>query len=126
MNPAPVPHCRVLELGCGVGANHPHGLPASGQHVRGIDLSRRTIDKGLQTIVALQLTNIQLLHLDIMDITSDFGAFDYVIAHGVYSWVPHVVRKNAVGVQEQSRAAWSHMSVATPIPALICAILRVA
>ena len=105
MNPAPVPHCRVLELGCGVGANLiPMAFQLPDSTFVGIDLSRRTIDKGLQTIVALQLTNIQLLHLDIMDITSDFGAFDYVIAHGVYSWVPHVVREKMLSVFKNNLA----------------------
>jgi methyltransferase-like protein/protein-L-isoaspartate O-methyltransferase len=105
MNPAPVSHCRVLELGCGVGDNLiPMAFQLPDSTFVGVDLSRRSIDKGLKTIVALELTNIQLLHFDIMDITSDFGEFDYIIAHGVYSWVPHFVRKKMLWVFKNNLA----------------------
>jgi methyltransferase-like protein len=30
--------------------------------------------------------------LDILDIGPDFGEFDFIISHGVYSWVPDIVR----------------------------------
>ena len=105
MNPAPVPHCRVLELGCGVGGNLiPMAFQLPGSTFVGIDLSRQSIEKGLKTVAALNLTNVELRHLDIMDITSDFGEFDYIIAHGVYSWVPPGVREKMLSIFKNNLA----------------------
>jgi SAM-dependent methyltransferase len=93
MDPVPVDRCRVLELGCGFGANL---LPMSYHYPQakfvGIDLSGSSIARGRKNIAALSLSNIELHHLDILDIGTDFGAFDYIISHGVYSWVPDIVR----------------------------------
>ena len=38
------------------------------------------------------LTNVTLLEKNIMDIDDDFGTFDYILVHGIWSWVPDVVR----------------------------------
>jgi methyltransferase-like protein/SAM-dependent methyltransferase len=95
MHPAPVPQCRVLELGCTDGGNlipMAAALPES-QFV-GVDLSRRQIEVGRTSIEALGLRNIRLEHQDIAEMGDGFGSFDYVIAHGVYSWVsPDLQRK---------------------------------
>src|SRR5580765_5612923 len=61
MNPAPVEHCRVLELGCGNGGNlipMAFGLPQS--EFVGIDLAARPIAQGVTAIKALGLGNISL------------------------------------------------------------------
>jgi SAM-dependent methyltransferase len=93
MNPMLVDRCRVLELGCGFGANL---VPVAYHYPQarfvGIDLSGSSIARGQQKVTALGLSNIQLLHRDILDIGLDFGEFDYIISHGVYSWVPDIVR----------------------------------
>jgi len=41
---------------------------------------------------ALGLCNISLRERSILEVSSDLGPFDYIIAHGVYSWVPPEVR----------------------------------
>jgi methyltransferase-like protein/predicted O-methyltransferase YrrM len=90
---APVEACRVLELGCGDGTNliaMAYALPRS-QFV-GIDLARRPIATGQETIKELGLSNISLRQLDLLDTTPDLGPFDFIIAHGLYSWVPQAVR----------------------------------
>ena len=93
MTPAPVDGCRVLELGCGFGANIvPMAFHYPQSEFIGIDLSGSSIARGQQNVTALGLSNIQLLRRDILDIGPDFGKFDYIISHGVYSWVPDVVR----------------------------------
>lgn len=53
----------------------------------GIDLSAVQIAAAQSTIEALQLDNVRLLHVDLRSLPVDLGVFDYVIAHGVYSWV---------------------------------------
>lgn len=93
LQPPPVERCRVLELGCASGINTiamALAIP-QGEFV-GIDYSEKQIQEGQQNIQQLGLTNIILKYLNIMEINSDEGLFDYIIAHGVYSWVPWEVR----------------------------------
>lgn len=94
MRPAPVERCRVLELGAGDGANlipMAFGLPHS--EFIGIDLAAGPVADGARVIGQLQLANIRLLAMDLMEVGEDFGRFDYIIAHGLYSWVPAEVRE---------------------------------
>lgn len=93
MRPAPVGQCRVLEIACGDGFNlipMAHGLP--GSRFVGIDLATKPIEAGQQFAARLGLTNLSLQSLDLSDFPADAGAFDYIIAHGLYSWVPAEVR----------------------------------
>jgi methyltransferase-like protein len=99
MPPEPVDRCRVLELGCNDGSNliaMAYGLPQS-QFV-GIDLAERPIAQGKTTIEALGLKNITLHRLDLRQTTADLGRFDFIIAHGLYSWVPQEVRDKLLAV----------------------------
>ena len=103
-------HCRVLELGCATGGNlipMAEGLP--GASLLGIDLSRAQVEEGNRLIAALGLANVRLRQGDILDLDpgSDpaLGNFDYVIAHGVYSWVPPPV---------QGRLLWLARRVLAP------------
>jgi methyltransferase-like protein len=94
-----VDRCRVLELGCSDGSNliaMAYGLPQS-QFV-GIDLAERPIAQGNTTIEKLGLTNISLHRLDLRQLPSDLGCFDFIIAHGLYSWVPAEVRDKLLAV----------------------------
>lgn len=105
MEPAPVENCRVLALGCAGGGNIiPMAYTLPGSHFVGIDLSVHQIEAGRRVIEALGLTNIVLRQMDIRDIPADFGTFDYIIAHGVYSWVPAEVREKVLQVCEQHLA----------------------
>jgi methyltransferase-like protein/ubiquinone/menaquinone biosynthesis C-methylase UbiE len=86
--------CRVLELGCASGGNlvpMAAGLPQA--QFLGIDLSPRQIAQGQELIDATGVTNVQLRALDIMQLGPDFGTFDYILCHGVYSWVPPPVQE---------------------------------
>ncbi len=106
MTPAPAEQCRVLELGCGDGGNvipMAFGLPKS--CFTGVDLSGSAIVRGQQIIDALRLANIRLQQLDVMDLGADFGEFDYIIAHGLYSWVPPEVRERILEISKSRLAA---------------------
>ena len=99
LKPAPVTRCRVLELGCAIGGNlipMAYGLPDS--EFVGIDLSPRQIDMGQTAVRDLALSNISLHAADIMDIGPEWGAFDYIIAHGVYSWAPPEVNDKLLAI----------------------------
>src|SRR5262245_22544912 len=92
MTPRPVGSCRVLELGCGMGANlMPMAEQLPGSQFLGIDLSTRQIAAGKQIAAELGLTNIDFQALDILELGPSLGEFDYIICHGVYSWVPEPV-----------------------------------
>lgn len=99
MAPAPPAKCRVLELGCAEGGNL---IPMAYQFPEstfvGIDLSGPAIERGQKTTAELKLSNIELRALNIVDLSSDFGQFDYIIAHGVYSWVPAAIRTKILEV----------------------------
>ena len=105
MSPAPVETCRILELGCANGGNlipMAYALPRS--RCVGIDLSPRQILDGQSVVDALGLTNISLHALSILDIGPDFGEFDYIICHGVFSWVPRVVQDKILEICRQNLA----------------------
>lgn len=94
VSPPGIEKCRVLELGCAGGGNLiPMALQLPEAHFTGIDLSRRQVEAGLEAIEDLGLTNITLRHLSITDVGPEFGEFDYIIAHGVFSWVPAEVQE---------------------------------
>jgi methyltransferase-like protein/trans-aconitate methyltransferase len=105
LDPAPVDHCRVLELGCASGGNLiplAYKWPESG--FVGIDASQRQIADGQATVATLELKNVTLKSMDILDITPDLGEFDYIIAHGVYSWVPPATRDQIFCICKQNLA----------------------
>ncbi len=90
--PAPQ-KCRVLGLGCSIGSNiipMAESLPES--EFIGIDSSAHQIETGNATLEQLDVNNLELRHLDIADIDESFGKFDYIICHGVYSWVPKKIQ----------------------------------
>lgn len=99
MNSAPVEACRVLELGCGAGGNivpMAFGLP--GSRFFGIDLAGSAISQGQEMIRALDLENVTLRQVDVTALSDDLGQFDYIIAHGLFSWVPEVVRDRILAI----------------------------
>jgi methyltransferase-like protein len=58
----------------------------------GLDLSTRAVEEGTKLSAELDLRNVTLVHQDIMDVGSCAQPYDYIIVHGVYSWVPAPVR----------------------------------
>ncbi len=89
----------MLELGCGVGGNLiPMAEELPGSAFIGVDSSPRQIAMGQATIEALHLKNIHLMCMDLLDIQHDFGQFDYIIAHGLYSWVPPHVQDHLLNI----------------------------
>jgi methyltransferase-like protein/ubiquinone/menaquinone biosynthesis C-methylase UbiE len=77
----------------------------SGATFLGIDLSQRQIDEGRRTIAALGLRNIELVHASIDTIGDEHGQFDYIICHGVFSWVPRPIQDHILRVCSRNLAA---------------------
>ncbi len=88
LDPAPARGARVLELGCGDGANAlaiARTLP--GASVLGIDAAAGAIARGHELAREGEVVNVELRTGDIERLPDDLGTFDYIIAHGVYSWI---------------------------------------
>ncbi len=99
MKPAPATRCRVLELGCGDGGNLiPMALALPGSEFVGIDLAGQPVVRGQALAGELELPNIRLLQMDLRDFDPDLGVFDYVIAYGLYSWVPEDARSKVLEI----------------------------
>jgi SAM-dependent methyltransferase len=89
---APPDACRLLELGCGDGGNLvPMAYGLRGSAFCGVDLSARAIERAKATASALSLDNLELHHADLTALPP-LGTFDFVVAHGVYSWVAPAAR----------------------------------
>ena len=84
---------RVLELGATYGGNIiSQALFNPDATFIGIELSQEQVEKGNEVIANAGLTNVSLIQSDIASIGSEIGTFDYIIAHGVYSWVDDGVK----------------------------------
>ncbi len=84
---------RVLDIGCADGGNIiPHAVKYPDGKFVGLDLSKVQIDIGRENIEKMNLQNIELKHMSIASVDQDFGEFDYIICHGVISWVPDPIR----------------------------------
>ena len=89
---APFATCRMLEIGCGDGINLINlALSAPNARFLGVDLAETAIASAKADAAACGLTNIEFVAADLRDIGAGFGEFDYIVAHGVLSWVPKFV-----------------------------------
>jgi len=96
---APPNHCRVLELGCASGGNLiPMAFYWPQSTYVGVELSEKQAAEGNRLIRELELENISIIQGDILSLDDNLGMFDYIIAHGVYSWVPSNVREHLVNL----------------------------
>lgn len=97
---------RVLEIGCGDGE---HMILAASYlpnaRFVGFDLSSEAIARGAAAAAASGVSNAELLHRDLRDVAkTPLGTFDYVVAHGVYSWVPAALRPDVLKVMHDALA----------------------
>lgn len=93
LNPAPFSQCRVLELGCGMGGNLlSMAVSAPRSRFVGVDLSARQIAFARDEAFAVGARNVEYAVADILSLSPKLGQFDYIICHGVWSWVPPPVQ----------------------------------
>ena len=88
LDPAPADRARVLELGCGDGANvlsMAQTLPRAS--FVGLDGSACAIERGSRLAEAAGLGNVHLRVAEIESLADSLGSFDYIVSHGVYSWI---------------------------------------
>jgi SAM-dependent methyltransferase len=93
--PAPDPStARVLELGCGAGGNLLAMAAATpGLRAVGVDLAAEPIAEARRAADEVGLAGIEFRQGDVGELRGgELGEFDYVLAHGVYAWVPAETR----------------------------------
>lgn len=95
----PPDRCRVLELGCGRAGNLvPMAMELPSGRFVGVDLSTRQVADGQSLVERLGLDNVDLRAMSITDVDARIGTFDYIVCHGVYSWVPEAVRDRILAI----------------------------
>ncbi len=93
LKPPPVESSRILEVGCGEGGHLiPVAYALKASHCLGVDLSQTSIERARETAGRLGIRNAEFRALDLMQFPADLGAFDYIIAHGLFSWIPPEVQ----------------------------------
>ena len=92
-------NARVLEIGCSFGGNIiPFALENPKADIVGIDLSSVQVEEGNRIIEYLGLENIRLIHQNVLEFDKKFRKFDYIICHGVFSWVNEEVQRGILSV----------------------------
>ena len=105
IEPTPVERSAVLDLGCALGGNLiPMAAVLPDSRFLGVDLSAAQIEQGRTVVERLGLTNVQLRQQDLMDFGDRDGPFDYILCHGVYSWVPLAVQDRILSICKRSLA----------------------
>ncbi len=96
---ADVSRARVLDLACGDGGNL---IPLAERYPQatfvGIDPSPRSIDSAAAEARELELTNVEFRPASLLAISGSLGQFDYILAHGVYSWVDGASRQRLLEI----------------------------
>lgn len=89
----PPQRCRFLEIGCAEGDNLiPIAAALPDAEFVGIDLADRHIEQAHAKAQRLRLSNVRFAVADLSKLEDEFGRFDYIVAHGVYSWIPDPLR----------------------------------
>jgi len=84
---------RILEIGCCSGHNLiPLAMRWPESDFVGIDLAERSVVEANERATAARVENVTFLAADLMDYEPEGGPFDYIIAHGFFSWVPDAVK----------------------------------
>jgi methyltransferase-like protein len=105
LSPPAVSEARVLELGCAAGGNiMPLAMRFPGARFRGVDLAERHVRDGRARIAALELNNVRIDEADLATLDLQGERFDYIICHGVYSWVPEAAREAILRICGQNLA----------------------
>lgn len=105
LSPARVENCQVLEIGCASGNNLiPMAVNLKNSSFLGIDLSETQINTGRQFASTLGLKNLELRCQNLADFSDKEGKYDYILAHGVFSWVPGEARKRLLEICKRNLA----------------------
>lgn len=106
LTPPRIADGRTLELGCASGGNIiPLAARFPAASFLGIDLSQRHVEDGRRRVAQLGLTNVEIRHGDLTQASFRRETFDFIVCHGVFSWVPKVVQDAIFRICSESLAA---------------------
>jgi len=90
--PPPTANARILDVGCGDGLNAMTiGMAFPGASVEAFDLSTVQIARGLALCEGAGIRNVTLSACGLSDFPDHGSRYDYIIAHGLYSWISEPV-----------------------------------
>ncbi len=91
--------CSVLDLGCGQGTDlivKAAKFPNS--HFTGVDFSSPDIDTARRLAAEAGVKNVEFHQADLLEWTPEESRFDYIIAYGLFSWVPDDVKERLLEI----------------------------
>ena len=95
LSPAPASTARILEIGSSYGGNLiSQALFYPRATFTGIEIAPTQVSVGKTYIDQLGITNLNLLEGDVNESHDLLGTYDYIIAHGFYSWVDEETKNN--------------------------------
>ena len=95
LSPAPASTARILEIGSSYGGNLiSQALFYPRATFTGIEIAPTQVSVGKTYIDQLGITNLELLEGDVNESHHHLGTYDYIIAHGFYSWVDEDTQNN--------------------------------
>lgn len=95
LSPAPASTARILEIGSSYGGNLiSQALFYPQATFTGIEIAPTQVSVGKTYIDQLGITNLDLLEGDVNESHDHLGTYDYIIAHGFYSWVDEDTKDN--------------------------------
>ena len=95
LSPAPAATARILEIGSSYGGNLiSQALFYPQATFTGIEIAPTQVSVGKTYIDQLGITNLDLLEGDVNESHDHLGTYDYIIAHGFYSWVDEDTKDN--------------------------------
>ena len=95
LSPAPASTARILEIGSSYGGNLiSQALFYPKATFTGIEIAPTQVSVGKTYIDQLGITNLNLLEGDVNESHDHLGTYDYIIAHGFYSWVDEETKDN--------------------------------
>ena len=95
LSPAPASTARILEIGSSYGGNLiSQALFYPQATFTGIEIAPTQVSVGKTYIDQLGITNLDLLEGDVNESHDHLGTYDYIIAHGFYSWVDEETKDN--------------------------------
>ena len=102
---AEMKNMRVLEIGCSMGSNlQPIATLYPDAEFVGVDPSKVQIDLANKNAEAIGLKNCRFYNLYADAITKEMGKFDYIICHGVFSWIDDAARESILRVGKNNLA----------------------
>ena len=105
LSPAPASTARILEIGSSYGGNLiSQALFYPRATFTGIEIAPTQVSVGKTYIDQLGITNLDLLEGDVNESHEQLGTYDYIIAHGFYSWVDEETKDNFLHLCKQHLA----------------------